>query len=75
VTAFGLTTATSYAAAGYVDWLLAATFIGGGMLGSVLGTRAGRRLARRRGLLTKVFAGLILAVSAYVLVRSVGATG
>ena len=37
-----------------------------------LGARAGRRLAQRRGLLTKVFAGLILLVAAYMLARSLG---
>jgi len=72
VTAFGLTTAGSYAAAGLVDWTLAGVFVAGGVLGSLLGTRAGRRLSRRRGLLTRVFAGLILVVAAYMLARSFG---
>jgi uncharacterized membrane protein YfcA len=72
VTAFGLTTAGSYAAAGLVDWTLAGVFVAGGVLGSLLGTQAGRRLSRRRGLLTRVFAGLILVVAAYMLARSFG---
>jgi len=72
VTAFGLTTAGSYAAAGLVDWTLAGVFVAGGVLGSLLGTQAGRRLSRRRGLLTRVFAGLILVVAAYMLARSLG---
>lgn len=75
VTAFGLTTAGSYAAAGLVDWTLAAVFIGGGVLGSLLGTRAARSLSRRRGALTKVFAGLIVVVAAYMLTRSLGLVG
>ena len=75
VTAFGLTTAGSYAAAGLVDWPLAAIFIVGGVAGSLFGTRAGRQLAARRGALTKVFGGLILVVAAYVLVRSLGLVG
>ncbi len=37
VTAFGLTTAGSYAASGLIDWPLAATFIAGGLLGGVAG--------------------------------------
>ena len=72
VTAFGLTTAGSYAAAGLVDWTLAGVFVAGGVLGSLMGTQAGRRLSRRRGLLTRVFAGLILVVAAYMLARSFG---
>jgi uncharacterized membrane protein YfcA len=75
VTAFGLTTAASYAAAGLVDWTLAAVFVAGGVAGSLLGSRAGWALARRRGLLAKVFAGLILLVAAYTLARSLGAIG
>lgn len=70
VTAFGLTTASSYAVAGLVDWTLALVFILGGMIGSLLGARAARGLARRRGLLTKVFAALIMLVAAYMLIRS-----
>jgi uncharacterized membrane protein YfcA len=70
VTAFGLTTAASYAAAGLVDWSLAGIFVAGGVAGSLLGARVGRGLAARRGLLTKLFAGLILVVAAYTLVRS-----
>ena len=70
VTAFGLTTATSYAAAGLVDWWLVALFILGGALGSLFGTRAARHLATKRGALTRLFAGLILAVAGYTLVRS-----
>lgn len=70
VTAFGLATAGSYAGAGLVDWGLAGLFVAGGVAGSLLGTRAGRRLAARRGALTKVFAGLILVVAAYTLARS-----
>jgi uncharacterized membrane protein YfcA len=42
VTAFGLTTAGTYAAAGLVDWPLAGLFILGGLLGSILGGRAAR---------------------------------
>jgi hypothetical protein len=75
VTAFGLTTAGSYAAAGLVDWTLAAVFVGGGALGSLLGARAARGLSRKRGLLTKVFAGLIFLVAAYVLARTLGLVG
>lgn len=73
VTAFGLTTAGSYAAAGLVNWPLAAAFVAGGIVGSRAGARAAIGLAARRGLLTKVFAGIIVAVAAYMLARSLAA--
>jgi uncharacterized membrane protein YfcA len=75
VTVFGLTTAGSYAMAGLVDWGLAAVFVAGGVAGSLLGAPAGRALSRKRGLLTKMFAGLILLVAAYVGARSLGPIG
>lgn len=79
VTAFGLTTAMSYAMSGLVDWTLAAIFIVGGLVGGVAGARAARKLSSR-GTLTMIFAGLIFAVAAYMLFRSsaallVGAAG
>ena len=72
VTAFGLTTAGTYAAAGLVDWPLAVVFVAGGVLGGWGGARAGRALSRRRGALTRVFAGLIFVVAGYMLTRSLG---
>jgi uncharacterized membrane protein YfcA len=75
VTAFGVTTAATYAWAGLVDWGLAAVFVGGGVLGSLAGARAGRALAKRRGALTRVFAGLIFVVAGYMLARSFGLIG
>src|SRR3546814_10912660 len=47
VTAFGLTTALSYAASGLVDWTLASVFIVGGLLGGLVGARAARTLSSR----------------------------
>ena len=70
VTAFGLTTAGSYAWSGLVDWPLAGLFVGGGMVGGLLGAHAAKSLAIRKGLLTKLFAMLIFAVALYMLVRS-----
>ena len=72
VTAFGLTTAANYAASGLVDWPLAALFVAGGVLGSLLGARAAKFLSARKGALTTVFAVLIFAVAVYMLVRSLG---
>jgi uncharacterized membrane protein YfcA len=70
VTAFGLTTAANYAASGLVHWPLSALFIAGGVLGGLLGARAAKTLSGRRGALNTVFAGLIVAVAVYMLVRS-----
>lgn len=71
VTSFGVTTASSYAWVGLVDWLIAAFFIGGGFFGGLIGARMAKKLSARRGALTKVFAYLIFGVAAYMLVRSV----
>lgn len=75
VTAFGLTTALSYATSGQVLWPLAAAFIGGGAIGSVLGTRAAARLADRKGVLSLVLAALIVIVALYMLFRTARSLG
>ena len=73
VTAFGLTTAGNYAASGFVDWLLAVLFVIGGALGGLIGASAARALAvRKSGGLHVVFAGLIVLVACYMLVRTLG---
>lgn len=69
VTAFGLTTAANYAFSGLVDWVLAAVFIAGGIVGSLLGTQAAKRLSGS-GHLGSIFAGLIFVVAAYMLWKS-----
>jgi uncharacterized protein len=70
VTAFGLTTAASYAWSGLISWGLAALFIAGGLAGGVIGTRFARLLSARRGALNMVFAGVIIAVALYMLARN-----
>ena len=72
VTAFGLTTALSYAASGLISWKLAVVFIGGGAIGSLFGTRLATRLADRKGALNMVLAGLIAIVAVYMLYRTAG---
>lgn len=72
VTAFGLTTALNYAFSGLVNWLLAGTFILGGVVGSLLGTKSAKRLSGA-GHLTSIFASLIFAVAAYMLWKSASA--
>ena len=56
VTAFGLTTALNYPyqVSSTGDW--PAAFIGGGFVGSALGARAARRLAKETGRLAMIFA-------------------
>ena len=66
VTALGLTTATSYALSGYVDWPLTALLIAGGAGGSTLGIFAGRKLAHHKRILERGFALLVIAVGCYI---------
>ncbi|MBZ9791057.1 sulfite exporter TauE/SafE family protein [Rhizobium sp. 3T7] len=68
---FGLATALNYAWSGLVDWGVAVDFIGGGVLGGVVGMLAATRLSKYKTALTKMFAGLIFAVAFYILYRSV----
>jgi uncharacterized protein len=70
VTAFGLTTAASYAWSGLISWELAGTFIAGGIAGGLIGTRSARRLSVRSGALNIVFAAVIIAVALYMLARN-----
>src|SRR6266436_4275207 len=42
VTAFGLTTAASYAWSGLISWVLAGLFVAGGIAGGLIGTRSAR---------------------------------
>ena len=65
-----LTTASNYALSGLIDWPLAALFIGGGIIGGLLGTRSAKLLAGRKGARNTVFAGLIFVVAIYMLVKS-----
>lgn len=70
VSAFGLTTALNYAASGLLDWAIAGSFIAGGVLGSVIGTRAAKRLSGSKGTLNTLFASMIVLVALYTLYKS-----
>jgi len=70
VSAFGLTTALNYALSGLVDWGLAALFIGGGIVGGIVGAGISKRLSARKGLLNSIFALLIFLVALYMLRKS-----
>jgi uncharacterized membrane protein YfcA len=71
VTAFGMTTALSYAWSGLVSWGLAGLFVTGGIAGGLIGTRSARHLSERRGALNIVFAAVIIAVALYMLARNI----
>jgi uncharacterized membrane protein YfcA len=70
VTAFGLTTAASYAWSGLISWELAGLFIAGGIAGGLIGTRSAKLLSERHGALNIVFATVIIAVALYMLARN-----
>ena len=70
VTAFGLTTAISYAFSGYVDWALAVVLIAGGLGGARLGFASAKRSASIKGVLKPAFAAVIFIVAAYMIIRS-----
>ena len=71
VAALGMTTATSYAVSGYVDWALVALLVAGGVVGAVAGIWLGRRLAAHKGLLERLFAAVVIAVGIYVTMRGI----
>lgn len=73
VTAFGITTAASYALSGLVDWHIAMLFVAGGVAGGIGGTLLAHRLAASRTLLTRVFAGIVAVVGLYVVWRGYAA--
>ena len=70
VTAFGLSTAASYAWSGLVSWQLAGLFIAGGLAGGLMGTGLARSLSAQRGALNIVFASVIVLVALYMLTRN-----
>jgi hypothetical protein len=70
VTAFGSTTAASYAVSGLVDWRIAGLFVLGGMAGGTLGIALAQRLARQKRALSLVFSGIVTAVGIYVVTKS-----
>lgn len=67
VTAFGLTTASSYGLSGLVDWRVAAFFVTGGALGGLAGIHLGRQLAGYNRALSLTFATIVIAVGLYVI--------
>jgi uncharacterized membrane protein YfcA len=75
VGSFGVTTAANYAFSGLVAWIVAAEFIGGGIIGGLVGMRLALYFSHQRATLNRIFAGLIFIVAAYMLYRNVGGLG
>ena len=66
VSAFGVTTAASYALSGLVDWPLAALFALGGLFGGIIGARLTVKLATHARVLRTSFAAFIIAAGCYI---------
>ena len=70
VASMGATTAGNYALSGLVDWRIAALFIAGGVIGSFAGIRTGEALSHQKGLLSQIFAWMVIAAGLYVLYQA-----
>jgi len=70
VTAFGLTTTSTYALSGMVNWAVAGLFIVGGPIGSFAGMRAARQLAGRGRALSLTFSAIVITAGIYVTASS-----
>lgn len=73
VTVFGLTTATSYAFSGLVDWRAAGFMVVGGLGGSYSGLRLARRLSTSRRALSAVFSTVVIVTGLYIVWTGIGA--
>lgn len=71
VTALGLTTATSYALSGLVDWKLVGLLVAGGAAGAALGITLGKRLAAHKRAMELGFAVLVMAMGLYVVAKGI----
>ena len=68
VSAFGLTTASSYLVAGNVDVLIASMFVIGGVVGGLFGIKLTDKIPKEN--LTKIFAVMLFVIAGYIVVRS-----
>jgi uncharacterized protein len=67
---FGTTTAVNYAVSGLVNWPVALLFVAGGIGGGWVGARLAKRLSAQRQTLTRLLGCMLVAVSGYMLYRS-----
>lgn len=70
VSALGLTTATSYALSGLVDWRVTALLTVCGIAGTIGGIALGKVLSMRKGLLERGFAAVVIVIGAYIIASS-----
>ncbi|HEX8997481.1 MAG TPA: sulfite exporter TauE/SafE family protein [Ktedonobacterales bacterium] len=73
---FGTATAITYALAGKVSWLIAIEYLAGGILGGWIGAQVSTRMGAspsRKRLLTRIFAGVVVAVALYMLYMNASA--
>ena len=66
VSVFGLTTATSYAFSGLIDWPIAGAFVLGGFAGGLVGVRVTTLLTARQKALRLFFALLVIAIGLFI---------
>ena len=71
VTAFGLSTAASYALSGLVNWPLVGLLIIGGVGGSLAGIALGKQLAGTKRLLETAFGVMVIGVGLYVAAKAI----
>ncbi|MFM5922635.1 MAG: sulfite exporter TauE/SafE family protein [Novosphingobium sp.] len=69
VVLFGSATSASYAMAGQISWPLFGALVCGGAVGTLAALPLARRLASRAPLARRLFAALVIAVAAYILLR------
>lgn len=70
VSALGLTTATSYATSGLVDWSVTGLLVAGGVGGTIVGIALSKVVGTRKGLLERGFAAVVISVGGYVMASS-----
>lgn len=73
VSAFGLTTAGSYAWSGLIDWKLGSLVVAGGVAGAFAGTAASTYLGAKKRALALVFAAIVIIVGLFIVARGVNA--
>lgn len=71
VCALGMTTATSYALSGLVNWGITALLVIGGIVGTIGGIVLGKALGTRKGLLEREFAAVVIAIGTYITASSI----
>lgn len=70
VSSFGLMTAGSYIVAEQIDFVISFLFVGGGVIGGIIGTKMSQRISNIK--MAKGFAVMLIGISAYILLKTVG---